>query len=293
MNNSPHSLLGLCDFDNKHLRSDIKEKKTLNTRVNEQSAVLHQKNSHCVDELSYNSYDEVNNNSCNNIVSERSTNHNFSTASLNFHMSLDKILKNTNTHDNDNTQDSECDLIMPSPYFNDETLISSLKTKSQNFSIYSLNCQSLKAKINQIELKIEYLRENGVEFSVICLQETWLSDDSDTFLLQIDGYQLLSQGKTCTSHRGLAIFLNNNFNFIHSRSYVKSTIWEPQFTEIPIDRKCKRKLVLGNVYRPPGDLNENYQTLIGEFAPVLYDLQKRQCEVVRAGDYNIDLLKVK
>ena len=51
--------------------------------------------------------------------------------------------------------------------------------------------------------------------------------------------------------------------------------------------------MLGNVYRPPRDLNENYQTFIDELTPVLYDLQKRQCEVVIAGDYNIDLLKVK
>ena len=66
VNNSSHSLLGLCDFDNKHLCSDIKEKNTLNTRVNELSTVLHQKNSHCVDELSYKSHDKVklNNNSC-------------------------------------------------------------------------------------------------------------------------------------------------------------------------------------------------------------------------------------
>ena len=127
-------------------------------------------------------------------------------------------------------------------------------------------------KIVKIKLKREYLRENGVEFSAIYLQETWLSDDSDTSPLQIDGYQLISQGKTCTSHEGLAIFLNNNFNFIHSRSYVKSLLWEAQFIEIPIDRKGKRTLVLGNVYRTPiGDLNENYQT----FTPVLYDLQKK------------------
>ena len=95
------------------------------------------------------------------------------------------------------------------------------------------------------------------------------------------------------SHGGLAIFLNNNFNLIHSRSYVKSTIWEAQSIEISIYRKFKRTLVLGNVYRPPRDLNENDQTFINEFTPVLYDLQKRQCEVVIAGDYNIDLLKVK
>ena len=69
--------------------------------------------------------------------------------------------------------------------------------------------------------------------------------------------------------RGLTIFLNNIFTFIHSRSYVKSTIWEAQFIEIPIDRKGKRTLVLGNVYRPPIDLNENYQTFIDEFTPVL------------------------
>ena len=41
VNNSPHSLLGLCDFENKHL---------CNTRVNKLSTVLHQNNSHCVDE---------------------------------------------------------------------------------------------------------------------------------------------------------------------------------------------------------------------------------------------------
>ena len=122
---------------------------------------------------------------------------------------------------------------------------------------------------------------------------SWISDDSDTSLLQIDGYQLIAQGKTCTSHGGLAIFLNNNFNFIHSRSYVESTIWEAQFIEIPIDRKGKRTLVLGNVHRPPRDLNENYQTFIDEFTPVLYDFQKSQCEVVIAGDCNIDLPKVK
>ena len=106
------------------------------------------------------------------------------------------------------------------------------------------------------KLKIEYLRENGVDFGGICLQETWLSDDSDTSLLQIDGYQLISQGKTSTSHGGHAIFLNNNSNF----SNLKSTIWETQFIEIPIDQKGKRTVVLGNAYGPPGNLNENYQT---------------------------------
>ena len=92
---------------------------------------------------------------------------------------------------------------------------------------------------------------------------------------------------------GLSIFLNNNFNVIHSKSYEKSSIWEAQFIEIPIGRKGKRRLLLSNIYRPPKHLNKNYQTFIDEFTPVLYDLQKRQCEVVIAGDYNTDLLKVK
>ena len=47
--------------------------------------------------------------------------------------------------------------------------------------------------------------------SAFCLQETWLDEESDTSLFQIDGYTLICQGKICSSQAGLAIYLSNKY----------------------------------------------------------------------------------
>ncbi len=36
-------------------------------------------------------------------------------------------------------------------------------------------------------------------FSAICIQESWLSEEADTFLIQLKGYECVSQGKFCSS----------------------------------------------------------------------------------------------
>ena len=53
-----------------------------------------------------------------------------------------------------------------------------------------------------------------------------------------------------------------------------------------------QKNTIGNIYRPPRDINENYQQCNKEFTQFLSGLQKTKGEVVRVGDVNIDLLKV-
>ena len=45
-------------------------------------------------------------------------------------------------------------------------------------------------------------------------------------------------------------------------------------------------------YRPPRDVNENYQQFTEEFTRQLAKFQKSKGEVIIAGDYNIDLLKI-
>ena len=76
---------------------------------------------------------------------------------------------------------------------------------SKMFTILSLNCASINAKIDQIKIKIQQLENNGTNVSAVCIEETWLSDGSDTSLLQIDDYNLISKGKMCSSHGGLSI----------------------------------------------------------------------------------------
>ncbi len=40
---------------------------------------------------------------------------------------------------------------------------------------------------------MEELREKGLEFQVICLQETWLKEEDDSSVFEIEGYNLILQ----------------------------------------------------------------------------------------------------
>ena len=74
--------------------------------------------------------------------------------------------------------------------------------------------------------------------------------------------------------------------------YQNSQVWEGQFIEI-IGKQLDKKVILGNIYRPPEHNNETCKTFINEFIPLLGHLQKCKSEVIIAGDYNIDLLQIK
>ena len=67
-----------------------------------------------------------------------------------------------------------------------------------NFSILTLNIESINAKFDELTIYIEELSKINFKFSVICLQETWLSDDVDLSIFQIAGYDCISQGKSCS-----------------------------------------------------------------------------------------------
>ena len=55
---------------------------------------------------------------------------------------------------------------------------------------------------------------------------------------------------------------------------------------------CPQKIILGNMYRPPRDINENYRQFIDEFTTVLAKLEISHSDVIIAGDFKIDLLKI-
>ena len=118
-----------------------------------------------------------------------------------------------------------------------------------------------------------------------------MSDNSDTSLLRLDGYNLISQGKICTTHGGLAIYLSDKYNYKLLSLHKYPEIWESQFIEVS-GNKSQKNVVLGNVYRPPRDINENYRTFIDEFTIILKSFQKSKGDVIIAGDYNINLLKI-
>ena len=83
-----------------------------------------------------------------------------------------------------------------------------LSKKRDKFSVPSLNCQSINAKFDQLLAFLKVLKENKIEFSAICLQETWLGENSKSLSYIIDNYNCIRQNKYCS---GLMIFLHKNF----------------------------------------------------------------------------------
>ena len=85
--------------------------------------------------------------------------------------------------------------------------------------------------------------------------------------------------------------MHNSYRHKKILTNVKSDIWEGQFISETTE-KTNNKIIIGNVYRPPRDICDNYQQFNDEFTDILHRLQKTKGEIVIVGDYNIDLLKV-
>ena len=200
---------------------------------------------------------------------------------------LSNILNQNNTYDNLN---GEIDLIQHSPYYYDGNIPSNDRSVNK-LNILSLNCASINAKFDELNITIQQIHNNGTEIHAICLQETWLSENSDTSLLHIDDFNLIMQGKICSTHAGLLIYLCKNLKYKTLSICPQSTIWEGQFIEI-IGNLIKKKLILGKIYRAPLDTIDNYKRFISELAPLLSYLDRRNTDVIIDGDFNIDLLKM-
>ena len=102
--------------------------------------------------------------------------------------SLNRVLNQDD--DNEGAADDGLGTIQHSSYYSTSTLINELADKKDSFNILSLNCGSINAKIDQLMITLNEYKHSGCNFDAVCLQETWLNDQSDTCLLQI-GYKLI------------------------------------------------------------------------------------------------------
>ena len=195
----------------------------------------------------------------------------------------------------DNTDDAEeLNIIKHSPYFDQENFIKISRGKNENFTVLSLNIQSINAKFDQLKILLHLIQENNCHISAICLQETWLRDDTNNALISLENYNFISQGKKCSSHGGLAIYLHEKYNFKTVPSPIISDILEGHFIEISeVDTNRPTHILLGNIYRPPRDVLLNYKSFTEELALTFQTFKDRNYDIIIGGDMNIDLLKIK
>ena len=109
--------------------------------------------------------------------------------------------------------------------------------------------------------------------------------------LQLEGFQCIKQGKTCSNKGGLVMYLSKTFNYKVILSLNQFDNWEGQFIKVT-GGGLSKDIIIGNIYRPPRDLNENYKQFVSEFTPIISSFDRTNSDVIIAGDFNINLLKI-
>ena len=207
---------------------------------------------------------------------------------------IDRINENEDQSDIIN----EPELFNHSWYYSIDSFINMFNNKVNGFSILSLNCQSLNAKFSELKILIEDFKNQNINLSAICLQETWLSEESDTSLLQLENYTLIHKGKSCSAHGGVAIYLHDSFTFKMITVDGHSNSWDGLFIQININASyCNspnnaKNILLGNIYRPPRSTVSDIQLFTQEITQVFNEFNHYK-HVALCGDFNIDLLKYK
>ena len=124
------------------------------------------------------------------------------------------------------------------------------------------------------------------------MQETWLDDTQDTSLIQLDNYTCITQSKSSSSKGGLLVYLNNKYRYKTIRTPNHSTDWENQLIKTTGGILHHKSLLLGNIYRPPNDPSYKYKQFTNEFSELHSSLQNINSDVVLAGYFNLDLMKI-
>lgn len=179
-----------------------------------------------------------------------------------------------------------------SPYIDPSDFINYVSKFKKQFCILSVNIQSIRAKFDSLSVFLRSLAEHDFYFSVICIQESWVSSTfSSDNIFDIDGYNTFMLPSTCSTHSGLITYVHDSHNGAVLDLYKSSPLWECLPLVISSGGLTKPVTVV-NIYRPPRDRNADIKSFLDEFSPCLETASRRNSDLFIAGDFNIDLLKV-
>ena len=181
----------------------------------------------------------------------------------------------------------------PSLYFEVNELKTPRKATGSNkqMSILSMNIQSIHAKFHELEVFIETLQNVDFKFNIICLQECWLSEQTEYDCIQLSGYDCVTQGKSSSASGGLIIYVDHSFQHEIISNINNYTLWEGLILRIK-GGGLPKGLIIGNIYRPPRMLKDEIKQFINEFTSLIVSLEKYRLSINLAGDYNLNLLKI-
>ena len=205
-------------------------------------------------------------------------------------MSTTPCLVNLLNDSRDDPTESNFNFLGASPHYDDDTFREFLVNDTHRLNVLSMNCQSLKAKMDEILLMINQFNcTHSSGIGILCLQETWISDKND-FMLDIPNYTHVLKYCSASSHGGLITYVRNDLSFdIVSLPNYDDNLWECLFIQVYGEATGGCKHIIGNVYRPPRERVDQIDQFLNEFNVILESLDKFD-NVHIAGDYNLNIL---
>ena len=177
----------------------------------------------------------------------------------------------------------------------DNPIIKNNFEKCNGLHFVHLNVRSIQSKGKFENLKIEILKSNA---HIITLSETWLSKNIDSKLLHIPGFNFFrvdrnwsENGKSTKKGGGLGIYIKEGIDYNDlkfSDNNMSTSDIEMQWVEIKI--RNMRKIILINVYRPPGGTYKSFCESI--YKSISNSSIKDNSDIFIMGDMNIDILDV-
>ena len=154
-----------------------------------------------------------------------------------------------------------------------------------SFNVLHINARSMRNKFDDIQTM---LNNSGVEWSVICISETWLKNGIEKFF-NINEYELYTTSREKCRGGGTAIYVNKKHES-HQRQDLELNNLENSVVEIQLNCASSTKTILVcGIYKSPSILSTSFLT---SFEELLDKMGKERKLSIVAGDFNYDLLKL-
>ena len=196
-------------------------------------------------------------------------------------------------HTMDVNCENEISLVEHSLNYNGEDFRNTADRLSGSLQILNLNCGGLNAKFDKLKIFLAECNNNFRPISVIALQETHLTNDSDINSFQLPDYNFVYDLARINTFGGVAFYVHKSFSFerLPTNEFNQTLlVYESILLEIYGNENKYKRYIVGNVYRRPSGLSADLSQFIDEFTDVLNRMHGSSRQTYINGDFNIDLL---
>ena len=168
--------------------------------------------------------------------------------------------------------ENELNFIERSLYYSDQKYKACMSRANGELRMLNLNIGGLNSKFDKFKLFLTECNDDKFLLSIITLQETHLSPETDVNYFQLPRYTMVNDFARLNKCGGVAIYVHSSFSLKRldtSEFMQNSTVYEAIFLEIYNNNYKYEKYIVGSLYRRPSQLVADITQFTEEFSETL------------------------